>query len=736
MKPLSFRAVNLGAGMATALIGKMLAELGVQTSRSTHADSLIELRYPAHRFWCDGIEPLELADVEQALSQADICIVGGETVDDGSPAIDVEQLRSRYPEMIILDVAGLADRSLRQWPVDDLLAQAHTGLCFEQYSQRPIHFALPLPTYGAVLQGVIAILAALIDRERTGWGSFVSTSLEQGVATFVPHLWLCGEDANEQLGSFAPKDVSHLIFECKGGDYIHFVLGVPGALARLYKLLGISEAVDENDRGLANFSNDPRRVYADTVLLAPYIACFGRDELLALLWDNGIAAEPVLAPGECWDQEQVAANGILKRDAFSTRGVGSPIRFRSDVEYELDKANMPISRAPSKSPLEGFRVLDFGNFIAGPYASRLLADLGADVIKVESVDGDFSRSLGRMTFVSNLGKRSIALDAKSEDGRQIILDLCKTADVFHHNLRVGATDRLGLSEKVLRSVNPELIVAQTSAYGLSGPKKTNSGFDMVMQALCGHELRAGGKDNPPLWYRSPIIDYATAALSAIGIMTALLAQMRGTAVRSVETSLLDGGLFLLSECVQYRDGTFEGATVQNYEQTGFHPAERIYQSKDGWLAVAARTDDMAQAFAHALNLKLGARSRWGDTEGVLISQAIGSMKIDSLCEVLAEARVWHARCSIDGSYLPEGQGRIATYPTELIDDLHFGQVRCAASPLFSRADRETIERTYNTVPSVGEHSREILVELGYDAARIDALIDGRSVTSNSCGSIR
>ena len=138
----------------------------------------------------------------------------------------------------------------------------------------------------------------------------------------------------------------------------------------------------------------------------------------------------------------------------------------------------------------------------------MFADLGADVIKVEPVTGDPNRSIFRSYGSVNRGKRCITVDLKAPEGLKIAQQLCVAADVVTNNFRPGVSTRLGIDAKTLHALKPELIVLESAAYGSTGPKAEGAGFDMCFQALCGHDWRAGGVDNPPLWNRTSMVDFA------------------------------------------------------------------------------------------------------------------------------------------------------------------------------------------------------------------------------------
>ncbi len=153
-------------------------------------------------------------------------------------------------------------------PVTDLLVQARTGLVNEQLPDRPVRFSMALPSYGAALLAHVGLWTALVDRERTGRGAVVRASLAQGVALFWSQIWMEADQSDAVFDKLPPKGVEHLIFECADGDYIHLVMGVPGAVASVYRILGIEADVDPLDRGMPSLTSGLKSYFADADLLA------------------------------------------------------------------------------------------------------------------------------------------------------------------------------------------------------------------------------------------------------------------------------------------------------------------------------------------------------------------------------------------------------------------------------------------------------------------------------------
>jgi crotonobetainyl-CoA:carnitine CoA-transferase CaiB-like acyl-CoA transferase len=726
----SLRVVDFGLGMSAALIAKQFAEFGAQLVRiEPRGGDPFDGVYPAYRLWRQHELRSSPERAAVHLQYADVCIVGGEDFPGVAHEIDAQALSRRYPRLIVLQLLGYPADFARRRPAVDLLVQARTGAVYEQFSERPIAASFPLAGYGAALQGLIGAWVALIERERSGLGQIVSVSLAAGAAMFWGPFWMKAEKADAGFLGITPRNVRQLILRCAGEEYLQLTLGVPGAVAKVYRVLGITDPVDSCDRGMPDPARGPANFYGDVDLLSSSAHRRSRSELIRALHEAGVPAEAVLPPGECWSDEQSRINGIVKKDEAGWSFVGSPLRL-SESAGGVSSVDGVSSRAPelrdsAAAPLAGIRVVDFGIFVAGPYASKLLANYGADVIQVEPPTGRSTLSGERTIITAVHGKRSICVDAKSEPGRAIVASLCKNADVVLHNFRPGVCDRLGLDQKTLRNMNPALVTLETTAYGATGPKARAPGFDMIMQAYCGFEHRAGGLGNPPLCCRAPLVDFATGATGAIGLLVGLYERLRSGRALAVETNLLNVGTHMMSEFVRDSDGVLHGALSLDRAQTGFTPAESLYQTSDGWIAIVVRSAPMAAALMQVLDVNLPPdRTAWGETERTQIADRIAEWSSHALLAELDAAGIWAEECMRDAWERGLENEIVSTMTDEC-----YGEVVHCIGPLiqFSRSIAAPAARLS---PEPGEDTRQILAELGVPAEQIVAWLDGGIVAEN------
>lgn len=720
----SLKVVDLGQGMSAAIAAKLLADLGADVRRfeSERGDPFYD-HYEAYSIWRNDLqiekapapEP-EHEHIEAALADADLCLIGGEDFPGDTWRFDADALNKRHTKLVVLDLEGFpGDGEAADCPAVEILVQARSGVTFEQFSARPVHLPFSPGNYGAAVYGLEAAMAALFQREQTGAGQVVRSSQFEGIMTVASQYWF---EATEPGGSFhfsLPKDPYPLIFQCKDGRYIHLVLGSVGSKGGLYRILGINDPnVKPEDSGMPTGRGDPKNFFGDVDLLAEYIRKFDSAELLEQLVEAGIAANFVLAPGECWDDPQVDHIGILKTTDEGDRYVGLPIHggFVDDPTASKLSPEAPVGALP----LAGVKILDFGIFVAGPYASVALADLGADVVKVETIQGDAHRAIFRSYAATNRGKRTIAIDMKSPEGKKIKDRLCAQADVLINNFRPGVSARLGVDPVSQHQIDKTKIVVEATGYGRGGPSGARPGFDMIFQAFCGHEVRAGGVGNAPMWDRSAMIDYWLGALTGLAVLVGLYRRAQGNGGADLNLSLLDSGLFLFSGLIRRPDGEFVGPKTLNNAQTGFHPAEALYEAQDGWIAIAARGHDMKNRLAHLAKFENDGDSPWGDAQADALTAFFKNKSMEDARALLSEADIWHEPCLRDGAETLEWGEKIASGIVANYTHKDFGQVRQIAS-LFRLGNRRPVSP--HGVVSMGEHTRDILTEFGFSADEID-----------------
>jgi len=718
------KIVDLGVGMAPALTAKMLAELGASVTRiePEGGDPFARI-YPAYAVWHGHAERGDPAALDSLLAQADACIIGGEDHPELERRRDAADLSRRYPRLVVLDMTDGPAGTAYVGPSTELLAQVRSGLVWEQEPDRPIINAFEPGSYGAAMQGLIGLLGALFEREASGEGQVVSTSLFEGALPWIGTYWAKLEKPTPMADFVIPRGVAPLIFRTRDNRFIHMAIGGAGSKYGFYQALEIDDpTVQPGDSGMPKPGGSKKDFFGDYDVLAAHVAKKDCDELLARIWERGLPAEEVQQPGVCWSDPQIARNGIIVTEEDGTRHVGVPFSARPIAR------GAPKRARKGRAPLEGLRVVDCGAFVAGPLAAVALADLGADVVKVEARQGDPNRSIFKSFAVANRSKRVIGIDMKQAEGLKVVQQLCKSADVVMNNFRPGVAARLGVDPESLAQVNPALVVLEAPAFGNEGPLAGKAGFDMVMQAWTGHEIKAAGKGNDPRWNRTNLVDFAGGMIGTIAILAALLHRERTGESSALESPLCNAGIYTLSELVQRPDGSFTGVPSLGGSLCGYTPLECLYQAKDGWVAVIARGDRAAAGLREALELQemLPADpGQWGEAEEQLIASRLAPLDFAGIVARLEPHGIWVEACR-DGKeqQILTDPALIARGTVRAKDHAAFGQIN-EIGTAFSLS-RSAIGNDL-PAPVAGAHTRETLVALGYADGEIEALYTAQAV---------
>jgi crotonobetainyl-CoA:carnitine CoA-transferase CaiB-like acyl-CoA transferase len=387
-------------------------------------------------------------------------------------------------------------------------------------------------------------------------------------------------------------------------------------------------------------------------------------------------------------------------------------------------------------PLAGIRVLTFENFGAGPFGSMYLADLGAEVIKIESraQGGDATRSMGPyllgphdshffQTF--NLNKKSVALDLKRVEGRDAFRRLAGTADVVLNNLRGDQPEKLGLDYATLGPANPRLLCAHLSAYGRDNERKGWPGYDYLMQAEAGYLHRTGEPGSPPARMGLSIIDYMTGITTATAILAALIGVLKTGRGGDVDVSLFDVALHQLT----YPGSWYlnEGHPTERLPRSS-HPSAvpvQLYRTRDGWIFVMCMTEKFWQALLGVLGREdLADDPRFADATARRVHRDALTGVLDAEFErettqhwlrrlqgLLPAAPVYDLAQALDNPFAA-AIGMVRTLPHPARPDF-----RVLANPI--KLDGERLPS--RPAPALGEHTDAVLGEAGFTPAEVEAL---------------
>jgi alpha-methylacyl-CoA racemase len=401
-------------------------------------------------------------------------------------------------------------------------------------------------------------------------------------------------------------------------------------------------------------------------------------------------------------------------------------------------------------PLEGLRVLDLTRLLPGGFCTLLLADLGADVIKVEDTGmGDYVRwsppyyegaeetARGALFLALNRGKRSIRLDLKKEGGREVLLRLVRDADVLVESFRPGVLARLGVGYERLREENPGLVYCAITGYGQDGPNRDRSGHDMNYLGLAGLLGLTGEVDGPPVQSAGQIADVGGGALmGAIGVLAALRERERSGQGQLVDCSMFDGALSWLA--LVAADALASGRTPRRGELqlAGALTCYRPYRCSDGWVTLGALEPKFWSAFCHGVGRE--------DLVGHAFDPP-GSEAHQAVCEVFA-ARTreqWqqfaseHDCCLEPVLELDEALSSELVRAREMVVELEQPgaqqAVRLLGLPI--KLSRTPGDPTRGPGPALGEHTDQVLAEAGFSAEQIAALRDA-GAAAGSAGSVQ
>ncbi|MEL7155919.1 MAG: CoA transferase [Actinomycetota bacterium] len=498
-------------------------------------------------------------------------------------------LRNRNPAAVIVTMPPWGERGpLVDAPSSNRLLHAATGIAWNQqsYAEVPVDVVVPIAAYGTGVLGAMAAAAGLLARQRRGAAPTYEVSEVAGAAAIqLGESRIPGEPeirpGDSTLGSKGRVGCYRLV-EAGDGRWFFLACGTRRFYERMLGVIGRPELIDDPD-----LANPPWGLMLDeaieriTPILDEVFATRPRQEWLDRLAAADVPAQPVLTRAEFLASSMVAANdmdltvdhpelgpvqmmGLPFTVAAAPGAVNRPApvlgRHTAEVveawaapgpDPQASTGSAPESAAApgpdnGERPLAGVRAIDLASFIAGPVVSRHLAMLGADVIKVEPPTGDPFRGIGPMFVSWNQGKRSVALDLTSDEGRRQLHRLAADADVIIENFRPGVAARLGVDRETLAAINPDLVFLSSPGYGLDESMAERAAFDPLVQALGGIMAAQGGlSEDPerstgtePVFLSVPIHDVVTPMVGAIGLIAGLHHRDRVGGGQHVRTSLV------------------------------------------------------------------------------------------------------------------------------------------------------------------------------------------------------
>ena len=696
--------------------------------------------------------------------------------------LDWETLRVRNPRLVMCSITPYGRHvDFKNRPGIDALVAARTGLHWEQRGwigtsigricglpveledldippgcfdgpdrEGPLYPQSRWPSLGASFLALTGINAALRARLHTGRGQWVETSLLQGVLVSTAGGWQRPEHPEADgymCWIFDPRG-SKGHFQCADGKWIQNWVPNPSFA------LGVSQGdtISVDDR-INKPTDDPTRIgpdYSELVVLAHYhsqmkaaYAKYPSKEWLEAAAQVGIPMQPTRRPEDALNDQALIDEGIvvtlndpevgpirqvgivygMSKTPGKVQGPAPTIGQHTD-EILAELLN-PIPATPTassgglKAPLDGVLVLDLGLAIAGPFSNQLLSDLGATVIKINTVYDTFWHST-HIAYTANRGKQSISINLKDPRGLAVLHELVKRADIVQHNMRYEAAIRLGVDYESLITIKPDLIYCHSSGFDKS--RAHLPGNDQTGACLAGVEYEDGGMANggKPIWSLTSFGDTGNGFLAANAMIQAIYHRELTGEGQFLSTSIL--AACLLNSSYAWVDAeTGEGVDRPKVDALmfGTGPRTRLYETADRWICLAVQNDEQWSAVEHSLGID-GLTTMENDRAIETLTTSLRALTASEAFRLLDEAGV---PCEIEDDQ----------FAMRLFDDPQFrdaGLVTTMQQAQVGRFDQFGHMWTFSETPTriagppliVGHDTVDIMSEIGFAQSDIDSLL--------------
>ena len=755
------RVVEFGQYIPGPLLGMLLAEQGADVIKVERPGGDPARSEPAFATWNRGKRSVELdLKIANGLKQAhDLINWADVLIENFRPGV-ADRLGIGYdaakdnPGLIYCSLPGFGEdsphRHERGWePIVGAATGAHQGVAG---MDEPLFLPLPSASTFAAIIGSVSVAMALNARQRTGKGQRIEVPLHSAMFAAMGRHLSNFHDINPPDLFTLPRNVMSHQYQCADGRYVQNHGMYQRFASQFLQAAGRPEWIEDlEDLYGAEVSRETIEMWRERVenLFREKTAKEWEDAIaetggactICKTVDEWLVHEHAIAGGMVVEVDD-AEYGRMKQPGPPTRlrGTPGPSPRRAPMLGEHTESVLAEIRAapPSQrfesheeilSALQGIRVLDLCIVLAGPTCGRTLAEFGADVIKIDDPNRPYDYG-GNLDV--NRGKRSIQIDLKKEEGRQVFWKLLETADVVVENNRKGAMTRMGLGYDEIRKRKPDIIYASTNAFGYDGPWAERPGWEQLAQATTGIQVRRGGRDGAPQLLPYPMNDYGTGLLGAFSIALALHERNRTGRGQSV-----DGGLSLTACLLQspyfldyegYERNDPEGQDVR-----GLSALSRLYQADDGWFYLHCPDDASWTALAQLPELSpLASDDRFRDSQA---REQNDAALAGELSQVFAKGTRggWVRSLSAVG---------VSAMENKAIPDFHAdphvrkaGLIVGREHPGMGMADHlgvvprlvGTPARVGRPTPVLGAETDEILLEAGYSAGEIASLKAARAV---------
>jgi crotonobetainyl-CoA:carnitine CoA-transferase CaiB-like acyl-CoA transferase len=637
----------------------------------------------------------------------------------------------------------------------------------------PLMVASPWASLATAFNAALGVSAALFAREKTGRGQAVETTLLQGALGLSFSGWQRPEHIDADLYRMwvldrrAPKG----LFECADGRWVHQWPMNPFAVTEAGHTDDLENAAATRNR------DDIRRLGMspdDLIVLLHYFPemVTAHKKFTAEAWVRfgmraDVGMQLVRSPEEALQDEAFLADGTIVTvddpDEGPLRQAGVAFQFSAtpgsvergaprvgehteavlaEVAAELPaRPGSEARRLEGRGPLDGIVVLDLGLGVAGPFGTQLLADMGADVIKINTQWDMFWLSM-HMGAAASRGKRSLSIDLKDPRGVALVRKLAMRADVVAHNMRTGAAERLGLDYTTLVAGNPGLIYCHSRGFD-HGARLGLPSTDQTAGALCGTSYQDGGvaAGGAPFWSPTSMGDTGNGWLSAIGILQALYHREVTGQGQQVDTAIVNACLLATSNTYLRADGTAPEHALLDDQMLGFSALHRLYgvgsrPGTEDWFVVAAVDEPAAERLLKAVGLDDDSRFATADDRRLHdqdLTKELESRFVDG------DVATWVARLQAAGVPCEPADAR---FSQRLFDDPELrrrGWTTSQQHPVLGKLDTygplvdfsDTPSTVAGPAPLCGQHSREILAQLGIPDHEIQELVDAQVIVDGA-----
>jgi len=397
---------------------------------------------------------------------------------------------------------------------------------------------------------------------------------------------------------------------------------------------------------------------------------------------------------------------------------------------------MTADRIENSGPLQGIRVIDLSMMLAGPAGSMLMGDLGAEILKIEPLDGDETRDAPPYYYGEssayfwsiNRNKKSVVINLKSPEGRQVLYDLVAKSDVVYDNYRPGVLERLKIDYETLKRYNPQIICCSISTFGHAGPYRDRPGYDLIVQAMSGGMSITGEPGGSPVRAGIPLGDLVGGLLAVHGVLAAYIHRQKTGQGQRLEVSLLDGQVYLLTYVAQYyfHSGKIPGPIGSGHQSLVPYQA---FKTKDIQIVIVAHQDHHFQRLCQAIGKpewaedpRFATRVARLENKSTLIPMMESHLQTksgDEWLEAIHKVGVPAGPINTLDRVLSDPQVLAREMVAEIAEPEKDKKIKTIGNPLKME---KTMVQTFTRPPRLGEHTRELLSTiLGYSSEKIEAL---------------